>query len=178
MSGRPHPDPDSSLVADFADTIDSMRQLNTDAGMRPYRVFAVVVEHSGGEVGRGDPQVVTEVELLPTPLVQQRGIRRKLGPGGKSDAGYTEITELSPRYTEEQLQRSFHVQQLGEQHEAFYEIQMDRRASGDRPRRRYVLRDVPFYDPENHQWVIRLSAQDQKRNARGKPNKPERQWRQ
>lgn len=164
----------------FADVVDDLRQLQTDAGNRPYRVFAIVVAWSGGEVGRGDPTVVSERELLPTPLVQLRGIKRHSTSAGKSDRGYTELTELSPSYTEEQLQLSFHVKQpleKLEKFEFFYEIQQDRRDSPDSPRRRFVLRDVPVYDVKNHQWVIHLSSQDKNRGKRGAVSKPERVWR-
>ena len=161
-------------MAELGDVADEMRQLQTDLGARPYRVFAVVVEHSGGEEGRGNPRVVSEVELLPTPLVSQRGVRTALGPGGKSERGYATISEVSTRYTEEQIQRSFHVKPLTEKHEAFYEVRLDGRDGKEATRRRYTLRDVPELDAENYQWVLRMSSQDERRTPSGKLNRAER----
>jgi len=174
---RPNRAPERSLADEFGPVADEMRQLLTDSGMRPYRVFAVVVEHSGGEEGRGNARVVSEVELLPTPLVSQRGVRTKLGPGGKSDRGFATISEVSTRYTEEQLQRSFHVKPITEGVEAFYEVRLDARDGKNAARRRYALRDVPELDQENFQWVLRVSPQDQKRSPSGELNKSgRRRW--
>ncbi len=176
MNGRPHPNPDASLVGEFDDVIDEMRQLQTDVGARPYRVFAVVIEWSGKEVGKGDPRVIVERELLPTPLVRLRGVRVERTSIGKAERGYTELSELSPGYTEEELQRSFHVKQLTEGVEAFYEIQQDRRDPGA-PRRRFTLVSPPERDVENFQWVLRLGRQDPDRARDGKPAKPRRKFR-
>ncbi len=177
MSAHPNPDPERSLVEELGDVADDLRQLNTDLGMRPYRVFAVVIEWTGKEEGRGDPKIVVEQELLPTPLVRMRGLRLELKSAGKTDRGYLEISELSPRYTEDQLQRSFHVKPLTEAHEAFYEIRQDARDGAEPVRRRFVLRSVPERDVENFQWVIRVFAQNQARDRKGAPNRATRVWR-
>ncbi len=174
---RPHPNPGRSLVASFTGVVDSMRQLLTDAGARPYRVFAVVLEWSGKEEGRGDPKVVVEEEILPTPLVKLRGLRLELKSAGRTDRGYIEVSEISPRFTEDQLQRSFHVKPLTEAHEAFYEVRQDGRDGAEPVRRRFVIRGVPERDAENFQWVLRLSAQNQQRSRKGQPNKATRVWR-
>jgi len=171
----PNPNPGRSIVAGFAGVVDGLRQLETNAGLRPYRVFAVVVKWSGGEVGRGDPTVESEVELLPTPLVRLKGIRFENKPGGKTDRGYVEVSEVSTRYTEEQLLTAFHVKQpLGEGREAFYEIVRDARDGQPGLRRRFVLRQVPDHDAENFQWILRLSAQDKSRGKDGQVSRPQR----
>jgi hypothetical protein len=174
---RPNPDPAHSLIAGFGGVVDGLRQLQTNVGMRPYRVFAVVVRWSGGEVGRGDPVVETEVELLPTPMVRLRGIRFENRPGGKTDRGYLEVSEISPRYTEAELLSSFHVKPLTEAHEAFYEVVRDNRDGAPSVRRRFVLRGMPDHDAENFMWVLKLSAQDKDRSKSGKPARAERVWR-
>lgn len=175
---RPNPDPARSIVARFSGVVDGMRQLQTDAGQRPYRVFAVVVGWTGQEVGRGDPVVLSQVELLPTPMVRLRGIRFENKPAGKTDRGYVEVSEISPRYTEAELVRSFHVKpDLTEGLEVFYEVQRDARDGAEGIRRRFVLRGVPDHDAENFMWTIKLSAQDPARGKGGKPARAERSWR-
>lgn len=174
---HPNPNPERSLFEEMGEIADEMRQIQTDLGARPYRVFAVVLEWSGKEVGRGDPVAIVEKELLPTPLVRMRGIRTELKGAGKTDRGYTEISELSPSYTEDELVRSFHVEHLTEAQAAFYEVRFDARGGRDPARRRFVLRGVPECDVENHQWIIRVSAQDGSRSRTGEPNKATRQWR-
>lgn len=180
MTGHPNPAPERSLFEEMGDVVDDMRQLQTDLGARPYRVFAVVVKWSGGEKGRGDPVVVSDRELLPTPLVRLRGIRTELKSAGKTERGYTEISELSPSYTEDELQQSFHVKQDADKDEAFeqfYEVQQDKRDGRKPVRRRFVLRGPPERDVDNHQWIIRVSSQDADRSRSGQPNKAGRVWR-
>lgn len=173
---RPNPDPANSLVASLTGVVDGLRQLQTEVGLRPYRVFAVVIDWTGKEEGRGDP-VVTELELLPTPLVKFRGLRLELKTAGKTDRGYIDISEISPRFTEDQLQRSFHVKPLTDAQEAFYEVRQDAREGAEPLRRRFVIRGVPERDAENFQWTMRLSAQNQQRDRNGQPNRATRVWR-
>ena len=174
---HPNHAPERSLVDEWNDTADEFRQLATDLGARPYRVFAVVVRHSGGTDGRGDPVVVQETELLPTPLVKSRGQRQDLKSAGKTERGHIELTEVSPRYTEDQLQQMFHVKPLLDGLEGFYEVRIDRRDGRAPRRRRYTLRGVPELDAENFQWVLKLQKQDGNRARDGEPAKVRRVWR-
>lgn len=173
---HPNPNPERSLFEEMGEIADEMRQIETDLGARPYRVFAVVLEWTGKEKGRGDPVVVRETELLPTPLVRLRGVRTTAGSGGKAEKGYTEITEISPRYTEDELQWSFHVKQPSEGVEVFYEVRQDARDGRQPVRRRFVLRSPPERNVEEHEWILRLSVQDERRSRTGEPNKAGRVW--
>ena len=160
--GRP-----GGLVESLGGTADSMRQLLTDAGLRPYRVFSVVVRWSGGAPGRGDVQVVSEQELLPRPLVvDMGGVRGASTAAGKEERGGVMLRQVSPRYTEDDLRALFHQQPLPQGHEGFLEVRMDGR-DGVAERRRFVVRDVPHRDAGKFEWRVKLAKQSADRTRAG-----------
>lgn len=164
-----HPlrDPASSLVESFGSVVDEMRQIATDLGVRPYRLFSVVIQWSGGERGRGKPTVVSETEFLPTPVVYLGSTGREATTGGGILRGEARVTELSPRYTEEDLNALFHVNPLGKNQEGFLEVVLDERM-GKAIRRRFVRKGTPQYEADKFQWVCKLLAQDQPRQRDGR----------
>ena len=163
---RANPAPQRSLVEELGEVADDLRQLNTDLGMRPYRVFSVLVEWSGTARGRGKPTTVREVELLPTPLVDFRPLGKASTSGGKTDRGTARLREISPRYTEEDIESLFR-QPAGASSETFLEVRYDARGGRDPVRRRFVVKDVPHHEAENFQWVCTIVAQDQPRRRDG-----------
>lgn len=191
---QPNPRPDSpdteqaplvrpacSLAESMGDLVDDVRQMYTDFGLRPYRLFSIVVRWSGGQRGRGEPTVVSEREFLPTPLIKWGG--RGSGdhggaatPGGVEERGTVQVTELSPRYTEDEIRGLFHVQrgQLQPGEEGFLEMVMDGR-DGLAIRRRFVVKGTPWRDAEGFQWRSTLLAQDDRRDRVGRPLDLERQ---
>ncbi len=156
--------PGASLFESMGATVDAMRQLQTDLGARPYRVFVVRGVWSGGEVGRGEFQARPEVELLPTPLLDLRPVRFEHKAGGREERGTVTLREISPRYTEDEIAQIFHVKP-GEQ--AFVEARHDER-DGNTKRRRFTLASPPWRDVEKFQWVVRLSTEDAARTRSGK----------
>ena len=166
----PNPQPERSLVEDMQPIVDDARQLNTDFGLRPYRVVSVVVRWTGGERGRGDPVVESEKEFLPTPKVKDysASLDGELKAAGITDRGTIRLSEISARYTEDDLDALFHLQPLPKDREGFVEVRHDRR-DGETKRRRFVVEGVPFHDAENFQWVCRLLAQDPDRTRAGVP---------
>lgn len=146
------------LVDDLARTVDQMRQLAVDSGLRPYRVFSVVLRWTGGETGRGEAVVESETELVPRPLVVDMGnVRREARRAGREEAGSVMLKEISPRYTEDEVNGLFHVaRQLPRDRDAFIEIRMDGRDGPSTDRRRFAVRGAPHRDAERHQWVARL----------------------
>jgi len=147
--------------------VDELRQIQTDLGMRPYRVWSVLVEWSGGEVGRGDPRVVGEQELLPTPLVDTRPVRFELRSGGRIDRGVITLREISPRYTEDQILAMFHVKPG---FQAFIEVKHDARDGERTERRRFAVVGQPWRDAENFQWVVRIGTEQESRSRDGAVN--------
>lgn len=168
----PLADPCLSLVESLGETVDNLRQLYTDFGLRPYRAHSVVYEWSGGEVGRGTPRVISEQELLPTPrLTETSGIQGELRTGGLVERGSARLTEVSPRYTEDQVRVLFHQLPLGPARQGFIELRVDGR-DGSSERRRFVVRGVPFRDAEGFQWRVNLLRQDEDRLRNGMPAGP------
>lgn len=164
---HPNPSPERSIVESLGAVVDDARQLLTDFGMRPYRVFSIVVEWSGSDRGRGLPRVVSEQEILPTPEVDFAGLRGQMRSAGKVDTGGATLRELSPRLTEEDIELLFHVQPLPAGQEGFIEIQMDRR-DGEARRRRFVVQGAPQRKPEDFEWTVRLASQEGKRERSGR----------
>ncbi len=163
--------PELSLVESLGAVADDIRQIATDLGARPYRVFSVVYEWSGGEPGLGDACVASQEELLPTPKLGLEGLSREARAAGLVERGVMTLSEISPRYTEEQIRQLLaDGSTLPRRFQAFVEVQMDRRDGDDQPRRRFAVMGVPSRDAENFQWTARLLRQDAQRLPDGKPN--------
>ena len=162
----PNPDPGSSIVEELGGTVDELRQLYTDFGMRPYRVFSVVVKWSGSEIGRGLPTVVSEKEILPTPEVDLRSVRTEMRNAGKVDTGSAMLREVSPRFTEDDIELLFHVQPLPDGCQGFIEVQHDRR-DGPAVRRRFAVRGAAQRNAEGFEWVVPLVSQEPQRERSG-----------
>ncbi len=164
---RPLPLPSRSLAEQLGDTVDELRQLYTDFGLRPYRVFSVVVVWSGGASGRGDAVVEEEVELLPTPrLVDMKPVTGKATPAGFDEEGAVMLRQISPRYTEDDIRTIFHLQPLPTDRDGFLEIRVDQR-DGQTLRRRFTVKGAPFRDAMKFQWSARLVLQSHDRDRDG-----------
>ncbi len=159
---HPNRRPSTSLVEDLGDVVDDARQLLTDFGLRPYRVFSVVVRWTGGAVGKGSPQVLSEREFLPTPNVVFLGkggsLGKRMTEGGTSERGEVLMTELSPRYTEDDINSLFCRQPLPSTDEGFVEVRMDER-DGQTIRRRFFPL-VPYRRAAKFDWAVRLRKQN------------------
>lgn len=164
---RPNTLPGQSLVEELGATADDLRQLYTDFGLRPYRVFSVVVRWSGGASGLGDAVVVAETELLPTPLLKDmKPIRGVSKPAGRNEEGGITLTQISPRYTEDDIRGLFHTQPLGEALDGFLEVRVDSR-DGQTLRRRFSVKGAPYRDAGKFEWSARLRVQYANRSREG-----------
>lgn len=165
-------DPELSLVEELGEVADDIRQIHTDIGTRPYRVFSVVYDWTGGEVGRGEARILSEKEILPTPKVDLSGSGTQATAAGRKSDGTAKLTEVSPRYTEDQIHALFPTRLTGSQR-SFIEVRMDAR-DGDQPiRRRYTVRMAPYRNPTKFEWVVRLRSQEQDRNRQGELQTPQ-----
>jgi hypothetical protein len=165
MRLQPPQNPLDTLTEELGIVVDEARELEVELGLRPYRVFTVVVEWDGGEVGRGVQRVVSEREFLPTPKVSFGGLSSKITEGGRQEGGTAQLSRISPRMTETEIRRSF-PSDLGPTQQYFIEIQMDRR-DGIAPRRRFVVTGVPFRDAEKFEWRATLFLQNGERKPAG-----------
>jgi hypothetical protein len=141
----------------------------------PYTVHAVRIRWSGNEIGRGDPQIVFDQPLKPTPKVGSVSAwERRLETAGVVERGDAVLTGVSPRYTEDELTHYLSPNVDGE--EAFFEVRIDER-DGTTTRRRFVLATVPERRPTRLDWRLKLTAQDADRERDGTPRAPrERVW--
>ena len=171
--------PLTTLTEELGAVADDMRQLNTDFGIRPYRMFSVVYQWTGGEVGRGEPQLIFEEEFLPTPkltlvgLVDRGYIRASVEEvaeaGGSVERGTISVIEISPRYTEDQINWLFRQGgDLDPGQIAFIEIAMDQR-DGLAPRRRFTVSSVPQRNADKFYWSVELIRQELDRDRFGNP---------
>lgn len=159
-----------TLVEDFGELADEMRQIAVDVGLHPYRVFAVRITWSGDRVGSGEPRVTLEEEFLPTPRVDLAGLRRESRePGGYVERGTIRMDRVSPRYTEDQIATLCPKGgSLPPNVEAFIEVRMDSR-DPNAIRRRFVLADPPVRRADRFDWLVRLLPQDDHRERSGAP---------
>lgn len=145
---------------------DELRQLYTDLGLRPYRVFSVAQQWSGQAVGRGTLSVLSEVELLPTPLVDFTPMRRRMTEGGFTEDGLVTLREISPRYTEEDVQALCCRRSDVPGREVFIEMRHDAR-DGQTVRRRFTIESVPFRKAGKFEWQVRLRKANPDRAPNG-----------
>lgn len=92
--------PVSDKLIDVVDNV--RRKIHRALGTRTYRVQIVTRRWSGGDVGVGTP-ITTILEIDPRPLVE-RSEGDHLAPGGRENQGDATITQISLRYSAEELQ--------------------------------------------------------------------------
>jgi hypothetical protein len=163
---RPLAIPERSFVEDMAETVDCLRQLATDFGARPYRVFIVTVQWDGARPGEGKQSVLSEEELLPTPRADLSAISYQITNAGRTDQGTVRLYEVSPNYTEADLHRMI-GSELADNQQAFVEIRLDGREGNTPVRHRLTVSGAPFYDATGFQWILPLKIQYENRTKRG-----------
>lgn len=100
---------DSSLVDDLVPTVDSLRsELLPAFGVRAHRVYLVRRQWSGAKRSVGTVSVLSEVEMLPPPLIKDGAPRTseqryELKSHGRDEEGEVEASEISLTYTEAEL---------------------------------------------------------------------------
>lgn len=165
----------NTIAHRFAKVADKLRQLNTNFGIRPYRVFLVWQLWNGSERYEGDPVQTIECELLPTPLVATLdAVALDPRSAGVLPMGMMRLSEVSvDRYTRDRLRgidipglgRFEHIPQLWS---FFYEVREDGR--GDCPpwRMKYKLANEPHRMADNMMWQFGIEriSEDRERDGR------------
>jgi len=167
--------PETSLVESLGSVVDSVNQIAVDLGARPYRVFSVTYLWSGGEIGRGRPSVASESEFLPTPETSSlTSVRRTLLSGGTVERGGLTLTQVSPRYSEGQIDfLCYGVDECrGPAYQTFVEVSIDRRDGDRTKRRRFSIAAAPYRDTDAMSWRVDLIRQDVERLPSGVPDVP------
>jgi hypothetical protein len=161
-----NPQAAASLARRFVPLADSLRDLLTRFGLRSYRVLAVRIAWSGGRRGYGTPTVVSEELLLPTPKIAPT-LDQVIQPIGALEVGSVEMSQISGRYSEEQL---LGLEEDGSplppNVEFFYEVEFFPHA-GPSVRRRFAPKGTPTYYPGRLQWTLRLERSFDSRERNG-----------
>lgn len=165
----------NSFAQRFAKTADNLRQLNTNFGMRPYRVFLVWLKWTGSERGEGEEVPVAECELLPTPLVATMDMVA-LDPrsAGILPVGSLRISEVSmDRYTRDFLRGIDipgvgHFDHIPPLYTFFYEVREDGRGDCPAWRMKYRLSTEPHRQADQLQWQFALERISEDRERDGK----------
>lgn len=174
---REESNPGSSLVESLGDVVDDIRQIAVDLGARPLTYHSVTIRWSGGEVGRGEPTVIREIPILPTPKTEPAGyLDRKLEAGGTVERGDIILSGISPRFTEDEIDALFGINSPpGE--ETFVEQRIDTR-DGLTRRRRFVLAKAPERRETRCDWKAVLRKADGDRQLDGSVRaQREQKWR-
>lgn len=150
----------NTLAHRFTQRADRLRQLNTRFGIRPYRVFLVYRKDQGEEFGTGNTRVVSRVEILPAPKVRPN-LTRALMSGGIVPMGAVELTEVSARYTHDELIGRSHPVDgeitLDPPWEFHYEVVEDGRDGSVPAPQYYRPLGEPVREAGNVQWKLTLA---------------------
>ena len=150
--------------------VDSVRDLATRLGTRPYRVYLVVTKWAEGERGLGVEEVLRVTEILPVPKVASMdGLALQLQTIGIDEIGSVRVSEISGRYTEDQLRGNASDGTPVHADENFYWEIVFLRTDGEQPRRRFLPRGLPSYDPTRIQWTASLVRASRDRDRDGRP---------
>ena len=163
----------TSLTGRLVQVVDRVRQLNTRLGLRPYRVFLVHLSWPGRK-GIGQPQVLSEREILPTPkVVDMSTTSLFLRAAGLGEEGSIVVGEISPKYSEDDLMgltpdltSATDPMTSSDNVEFFWEIRESRQVFPAPQPRRYVPSGVPALNLKKSEWRVPLTKQDGNR-ARG-----------
>lgn len=168
---------EDSLGAELGAVVDDARALVAELGLRPYRVFSVLVRWTGGQRGRGTQELVSRTEVVPPPEVDLRPLRRPARDAGQPERGEVTLRKVSPQYTEEEVQRLF-PRTLATGQEAFLEVVADGRfEDGAEPaRRRFVVCGAPYLDQMRFEWIVPMRPQDDRMGPGGAPQAPPAPW--
>lgn len=161
----------NSLARKFVPLADSLRDLFTKFGLRPYIVRMVRVAWNGIERGVGLPQVESAVVIEPTPKITDfTALQEIVQPIGLDEIGGILLSEVSGRYTEEELKGLKPGETEIPPHiEFFYEIEFPRIDNAPVVKRRFFIRSAPAYESGRLQWSLRLEKSTEDRALNGDP---------
>lgn len=177
IGGALHREPQGArnLCVALGPSIDRIRQIATDLGVRPYRVWLVHIKWPGKK-GLGFPQVISKREILPTPRVRDMASTGlSLSAYGLTEVGGLTVDQISAKYSEDDLRgrtpdmvdtvdprtNDSHV-------EFYYEVQESRPTTPPPQPRRYVVNGVPSLNRNGMHWIVSLTKQDYN-SGRGTP---------
>jgi hypothetical protein len=167
------------LAVRLVPIVDRIRQLNTRFGIRPYRVFLVHLQWSGNRIGDGTPWELSRKEILPTPkVIDMSSTQEILRFAGLTEEGTVRITEISAKYTEDDLMGRTpdlidpEMPRTGLRNcEFFWELVERRPSNPPSVPRRYVPSAVPMLGRDQFEWTVTVTkvSADRPRNLSNSP---------
>lgn len=148
----------SRLVPNLTCIADNVRDVATQLGARVYEVHLVHTQWSGGQRGLGVQNVLSDVVILPTPLVTSfDSLAQELLSIGSNEKGTLRVSQISPRYDEYTLRGWLKGLPPDEGVNFFYEVTFPQPPGKQQPpRRRFTLQGVPSYEPLRFGWAVSL----------------------
>jgi hypothetical protein len=167
ISGQVRPESPArrSLADSLGPTVDRIRQLRTDMGLAPYRVFLVHWRWPSKR-GLGRPVEIARDEVLPNPKISDMtGTLIGVAAFGATEGGGLFVSKISTKYSENDLLGrtpdlvdSVRPKTSASNVEFFWEVQLAR--GGSKPRR-YIPQGVPMLDRSGIQWKISVIKQSE-----------------
>lgn len=167
-------DPDDvvgGLTDALIPVVDAARDLYAQLGSRAYHVLLVRTRWTGGERGVGVEQVVAEAQVLPIPLVaDMTALVARLQAVGVEEVGDVRLTEVSGRYTENDLSGlGPSGEPIPDDEQFYWELHDAEATAAESPRRRFVLARAPSYDATRFEWTVVLRRVAGDRTRAGDP---------
>ena len=164
-----------TLAARLVPVADRLRALKAKFGIRPYRVFLLHGIWESGVVGEGYCRVTSKVEITPPPRVtDMSAVAQVLRSTGMSEEGDVRVTEISARFTEDDLMgktpdlKDDDVPRTSDVARDFWWEIVENRPQIPRPVvRRYAVNSVPTLSRDGLQWRASLTKQDYDRGREG-----------
>lgn len=154
-----------TMVGALRSQVDCIRDLNACLGARIHDVRLVRTRWSGGVRGRGVEEVISDEPILPAPLVRDlSGVRSYQSGVGAIERGSVVVSEISLRYTEDELQGNYPGGAPIPPNENFY-WEVVNISSGER--RRFLPDGPPTPDPLKFEYRIRLTRAQENRSRSG-----------
>lgn len=160
------------LVHRIGRIADNVRQIATNLGARPFRVFLVWEVWDGGEKGEGDVSEYRRIEILPTPMVDNiDALASPTSIAGTVPTGNIRVRDVSvQRYDHNTLSGYLFpndAEKIPEPYDFFYEVVQDDRHEAKPRRWKFNLTAPPALIPTRATWTLLLERASEDRNRDG-----------
>jgi hypothetical protein len=116
--------------------------------------------------------LIREEEILPVPKIQEMAsVQLQLLDIGMDEQGSLQVSQISPRYTENQLLgRNPDGSGIADNETFSWEVRLDKGDVSDlKKRRRFMVKGVPSFKAESLQWSVNLIRAGSDRQHDGRP---------
>lgn len=161
-----------TLARSLVSVADNIRNLYASFGLRPYVVRIIKTRWSGGRRGVGAESVVSDVPLLPVPLISDMASISEVNTAsGVDEFGSLVVSQISGSYTEGFLRgQDDQGRPVAVDEQFYWEIEFPPPCAGaDGDRRRFVVSGAPMYKSDAFQWSVRLEKARMDRARNGDP---------